>query len=84
MHLSLSLLSVCLWRGRVGRPWISGWCIPAFTRQNVTSSDKNTHTISTALPVEAGFYNDTGRVVGSFTKLSDRDRGKYLNELQIV
>ena len=28
-----------------------------------------------SLAVEAGFYGDTGRVIGFFTKLSNRDRG---------
>ena len=28
-----------------------------------------------SLAVEAGFYGDTGRVIGFFTKLSNGDRG---------
>ena len=28
-----------------------------------------------SLAVEAGFYGDTGRVIGFFTKLGNRDRG---------
>ena len=28
-----------------------------------------------SLAVEAGFYSDTGRVVGSFTKLSNGEHG---------
>ena len=32
-----------------------------------------------SLAVEAGFYDDTGRVIGFFTKLSNGDRCKYLD-----
>ena len=36
------------------------------------------------LIVEAGFYSDTGRVAGSFTKLGNGGRGKYLGRRQLV
>ena len=31
-----------------------------------------------------GFYGDTGRVIGFFTKLSNGDRGQYLAVLDFV